>query len=314
MKLIPAKYIIERALQTGELTKDMTVIETSSGTFALGLALVCSKYNLNLIIIGDPAIDEKLKRKLELLGAKVEIVMPSPGIGIQTKRLERLHQIRRELNNTFWTKQYDNPDNSVSYNIVGDQLEQCFGTVDALLGPVGSGGSMCGIGAYLRKKNEDLKMIGIDTHGSVLFGQEDFPRPLRGLGNSGFPKNLKQELFDEVHWLNASDAFFSSNELFKKSGIFMGGTSGATYLVGKWWAKNNPDKIVAVLFPDEGYRYEETIFNENWLKENELFIEQVPQTPTLVTHPLECKKDDWSYMNWNKRNIETVQESLNQAK
>ncbi len=310
MKLIPAKYIIDEALRTGELTKNMTVIETSSGTFALGLALVCSKYKLDLIIIGDSAIDYKLKRKLELLGAKVEILSPSKGVGIQKKRLERLHEIRREFSNTFWTKQYDNPDNPNSYDLVANHIEKYFDKVDCLIGPIGSGGSMCGIGSYLRNKNESLKMIGIDTHGSVLFGQKDFPRALRGLGNSCYPKNLRQNLFDEVHWLNAKDAYHSSNELYKDKQAFMGATSGAAYLVGKWWAKNNPDKTGIILFPDEGHRYEETIFNEKWLRENKLYTNVVSQKPIRVTHPIECNKDDWSYINWNKRKLEDLKTSL----
>ncbi len=310
MKLLPARYIIEKALENGELTKDMTVVESSSGTFALGLALVCSKHKIKLIIIGDPAIDKKLKSKLEMLGTIVEIIEPIEGIGIQKLRLDRLYEIKNGSNNMYWPNQYDNPRNSESYGLVADLIKSTMGKLDCLIGPVGSGGSMCGIGRYLRESNKDLNMIGLDTHASVLFGQNDGPRPFRGLGNSVYPKNLKQHMFDEIHWINANHAYLACKVMYKGTGMFMGGTSGASYLTGVLWSKTNSDKKTLIILPDEGYRYEDTIYNDEWLKLNNQYANNLPKVPVLVDDPLNCKRIEWNYMHWNRREIEHVQLEL----
>lgn len=310
MKLLPARYIIEEALAKGELTKDMTVVESSSGTFALGLALVCSKYNIKLIIIGDPAIDKKLKYKLEMLGTTVEIIEPREGIGIQKLRLERLYEIMNRSSKVYWPNQYDNPYNSESYAMVANQIGKDLGAIDCLIGPVGSGGSMCGIGAYLRQLNKNLFMIGLDTHGSVLFGQKDGPRPFRGLGNSIYPKNLKQDMFDEIHWINANHAYFACKDMYKSTGMFMGGTSGASYLTGLWWSLSHINKKTLIVLPDEGYRYENTIYDDHWLKLNDFYVDEPPAQPVLISDPLDCKRSEWNFMQWNRRKIEPVEMEL----
>ncbi|WP_160128182.1 cysteine synthase family protein [Kordia antarctica] len=309
MKLLPARYIIEESLKSGVLTKDMTVIESSSGTFALGLALVCAKHKLPLIIVGDPAIDDNLKRKLEILGAQVEIVLPEEGKGIQNLRLEKLNEIRKANKNTFWPQQYDNNLNTESYKLVADKVLSHLDTIDCLVGPVGSGGSVCGISNYIREKRNHLHVIGVDTHGSILFGQKDGVRHLRGLGNSVLPKNVNHSVFNEVHWVNAPDAYLTCKEMYRNALLYMGGTSGAAYLVGKWWAEKNPKKKVVIILPDEGHRYVSTIFNDDWLKEQNLYKKTGEiSEPVLVEGPLECEDQKWSYMQWNKRNIKSVEE------
>jgi len=309
MKLLPADFIIRKAEAQGLLKKGMKVIESSSGTFALGLAMVCALKGYELIIVGDHAIDQHLKVRLERLGAQVEQVGSSIDHGgIQKLRIERLKELMRKYPDHFWPQQYDNVDNPKSYEVIAGPLEDSLGQVDFLVGCVGTGGSMCGLGKYLRTSTPGLKIIGIDTHGSVLFGQTDRKRLFRGLGNSLMPGNIDHRAFDEIHWVTAAEGFLAARKLLEEQALYMGPTSGAAYMVGQWLARNHPDKVIVSIFPDEGHRYQDSVFDTKWLKENGVFQAELPHQPLVTTHP-DAITDKWAYMMWHKRQLEEVMET-----
>ena len=85
----------------------------------------------------------------------------------------------------------------------------------------------------------------------------------------------------------------------------MGGTSGAAYMVAKWWAGKNPGKVVVSIFPDEGYRYQDTVYNDKWLEDNNIKLDKLPKNPVQVKHPKDAGAQ-WSYINWNRRSYENV--------
>lgn len=309
MKMLPARFILERARSAGIIGPGSVVIETTSGTFGLALAIQCSLNGYRLILVSDPAIDDSLKRRLEDLGARVEIVSePAPVGGYQRARLDRMAQLQAEHPGHFCPSQYDNPHNPGAYAPLAEQLVESIGSFDCLVGAVGSGGSTCGTSSYLRLVLPHLKTVGVDTQGSVLFGQPDRKRMLRGLGNSLMPKNVDHTAYDEIHWVTAAEAFLSTRRLHQTKALFMGGTSGAAYLAAKWWAEQNPDKRVVVLFPDEGYRYQDTIYNDEWLRANDLWLSQLPSGPRTVAHPLDAS-DCWSRLVWGRQTYEEVVES-----
>src|SRR5262245_53175018 len=197
MKIYPAERCIRRAFEDGLIDSESLVVETSSGTMALSLAIVCNLTSLRLAIVTDKVCDDALKRRLEDLGASVDIVTnPSAAGGYQRARLDRVAEICRQNRNSWWVNQYDNPSNSDSYSAVAQQLIEEFGRVDYLVGSVGSGGSLCGASRYLRCVFPEMTAIGVDTFNSVLFGQEDGSRMLRGLGNSLMPANLDHSALD----------------------------------------------------------------------------------------------------------------------
>src|SRR5260370_41266984 len=129
---------------------------------------------------------------------------------------------------------------------------------------------MCGTTGYLRELFPELHAVGIDTFGSVLFGQPDGPRQLRGLGNSLLPKNLDHTIFDEIHWVSAAEAYLATRMLHRQTSLFCGGTSGAAWMVASQWAKRNPKAKVVCIFPDDGYRYLDSIYQDEYLAENNL--------------------------------------------
>ena len=306
MKMVPARHILRRAEESGLLAPDTTVVETTSGTFGLALAMQCAISGHALVLVSDPVIDARLRRQLEYLGAGVDIVRePGANGGYQATRLARVAEIGEALPNTFCPRQYTNPDNPASYATIAELLADQLGQVDCLVGPVGSGGSMCGTTRSLRQANPDLVSIGIDTHRSVLFGQPDGHRVLRGLGNSLLPGNLDHTQFDEVHWLGAADTFTATRWLHRSRALFMGPTSGASYLVGSWWAARHPDALTVVVLPDEGHRYLDTVYDDDWLAAHGWSGHELPARPRLVTDPA-AADGEWCRLLWGRRSLADV--------
>jgi cysteine synthase A len=309
MKLLPAYFILEQARNAQLIEPGSVVIETSSGTFGLALAILCNLYKYRLILVSDPAIEPPLQRRLEDLGAIVDIVSEPAAVGgFQGARLQRMAQRQAEYPIHFWPAQYSNPHNPGSYAYLAELLAETIGRIDCIVGSVGSGGSMCGSTSYLRLLFPHMHSLGVDTHGSVLFGHPDQKkRLLRGLGNSLMPKNLDHTTFDEIHWVNAAEAFAATRALHRQHAVFMGPTSGAAYMVAKWWAEKNPAANVVVLFPDEGYRYQDTVYNDDWLKANNVLLssQQMTKVPTLYDHPLSTG-NTWARVNWQRRSYEQV--------
>jgi cysteine synthase A len=306
MKLLPAYHILERAAQQGIIGPGSIILESTSGSFGLALAIVCRLQGYNFIMVSDPVIDERLLHRLTDLGVKVEIVRePASKGGFQMARLARLKQLSAQYPGAYWPSQYDNPQNSEAYEPLARYLVDLIGEVDCLVGAVGSGGSMCGTGQALRAISKQVEVIGVDTFGSVLFGLEDTKRIFRGLGNSIMPKILDHSSFDQIHWVTAAEGFHATRVLHSSTALFRGPTSGAAFLAAQWWAKHNPEAKVVVLFPDEGYRYQDEVYNDDWLTAQGLLPHEVPNGPRLVAHPT-MAGPNWSYINWNRRTLEQV--------
>jgi cysteine synthase len=305
MKVYPADYCVRRAIVDG-MRSETLVIESSSGTLALGLAIVSKCRGLRLTIVTDHACDDPFRRRLEDLGAHVEIVSrPAVSGGFQRARLDRLHEIRRKETNAWWVNQYDNPANPVAYSALAAQLLDSIGKIDCLVGTVGSGGSMCGTATYLRMLLPSMKAIGVDTFGSVLFGQPDAQRKLRGLGNSILPANLDHTVFDEIHWVSAAEAFTATRRLHQETTLFRGPTSGAAWLVARFWAAKNPDLNAVCLLPDDGTRYRDTAYDDRYLSKEGLWLDRLPAEPRQVNNPVDAS-GVWSCMNWQRRTYESA--------
>ena len=306
MKLLPARYMLERAVERGQLRAGGTICESSSGTFGLALAMLAVQHGYRLILVSDWALDRHLHRRLVELGADVTIVEnPAPSGGLQQARLDRLAVYLRDVPRSYWPSQYDNPDNPLSYAKVTGQFIDRIGHLDCLVGPVGSGGSMSGTSRYLRTLFPDLHAIGIDTPNSVLFGQPSGRLNLSGLGGNILPRNVDHRQFDEVHWLTPAEVFKATHDLHRKHGLFMGPTSGAAYRVAKWWAQANPGKKVVALFPDEGNRYVETVYDPDWLQAVTGWGDPVRQDPLTVDTP-QAPMPGWSRFLWRRRTLDDV--------
>lgn len=306
MKLLPARFVLDQAERYGHLKPGGRICETTSGTFGLALAMLSVARGYKLTLVSDNAIDLILQQRLRDVGTQLEIVEAAPGKGgIQRARLDRLHKIMADCPGTFCPRQYENPDNPSAYAAVAEQISERVGEIDCIIGTVGSGGSMSGLSRILRMVNPDLNVIGIDTPASFVFGQPDGARALRGLGNSLMPANVDHCQFDRVHWVTAPEAYQATRELHRNHALFQGGTSGAAYLVARWWAAQNPKSNAVVIFPDEGNRYTSTIYNDTYLQSLEGWSDRLPQSPIQVDDP-RAEMPVWSCFDWNRQSINDV--------
>ena len=307
MKLLPARHILDRAGDDGLLEPGTVVIESTSGTFGLALAMECRLRSRPLVLVSDPAVDPALRRRMRDLGAAVDIVAePADVGGYQRARLDRLDELCARHPRHFLPAQYSNPENPGAYALLADELAATLGWVDILVGPVGSGGSMCGTAAGLRDLlGRDVAAVAVDTPGSVLFGQRDAPRRIRGLGNSLMPPNLDHTAFDEVHWVSDREGFAATRALHRRHALYMGPTSGAAWMVAQWKARLEPDARVVVLLPDEGHRYQNTVYDDAWLRRHGLGLRRLPDRPVEVDAPGDGAPE-WSWLRWNRRPLTEV--------
>ncbi|WP_329791306.1 3-deoxy-7-phosphoheptulonate synthase [Lentzea sp. DG1S-22] len=295
MKDRVAKNIITRARRSGELAEGAPIVESSSGTMALGVALVGTLLGHPVHIVTDPRIDKITMAKLTGLGCAVHVVSEMDGNGWQGARLSKLDELMTTLPGAFWPRQYSNPENPAAYRALADELVAELGEVDVLVGAVGSGGSLCGTSRALRERLPDLRVVGVDCVGSVLFGQHDWPQRLQsGLGNSLHPPNLDHEVIDEVHWLNDREAFEATRALTREEKLFGGNTSGSVYRVLTWLAATAlPGTRVVGILPDRGDRYSDTVHDEAYWAERGLPDLPLATTPRRVAAGAQVSS--WSY-------------------
>ena len=297
MKDRVALRMVEDAEAAGVLAPGGTIVESSSGTLAEGLARVGALKGYRVIIVTDPRLDALTRAKLHALGATVEVVDSyHPTGGWQLSRLERLGQILRENPGAVWTCQYDNPSNAAAYEQeMANELLAAFGAdLGALVASVGSGGSLCGTARALKRELPGLRVVAVDAVGSCLFHQPLKKRLQSGHGNNIVPGNLDYRIVDEVHWLSDGEAFTGCRELARREGIFAGGSSGAVYIVASWIAgRLGPGRQVAAILPDRGDRYCDTIYSDLFLAEHGLSEYDVPAAPQPIRYGLDTA-ERWS--------------------
>ncbi|GAA4089361.1 PLP-dependent cysteine synthase family protein [Nonomuraea soli] len=295
MKDRVAKQAILTARADGTLREGGLIVESSSGTLALGVALVGGYLGHPVHIVTDPRIDPLTMAKLSALGATLDIVPAMTGNGWQSARLERLRAVMAANPGAFWPRQYDNPANPAAYTQLADELLAELDSVDVLVGPVGSGGSLCGTARALRRSNPRLRVVAVDAVGSAIFGQPDHPQRLQsGLGNSLIPANVDFSVIDEVHWLSDREAFAGTLELASYEKLFAGNSSGSAYLVARWLgARLGPGATVVAIFPDRGDRYVNTIYSAEYRAAHQLTDLSVPGEPRRIE--ITDTAASWSY-------------------
>jgi cysteine synthase A len=300
MKDRVAKQTILAARIDGTLTDDGLIVESSSGTMAMGVALVGTYLGHDVHIVTDPRIDPLTTAKLTAMGAAVDVVPRMTGSGWQSARLERLQKVMEANPGAFWPRQYDNPANPAAYQALADEVVADVGRVDVLVGAVGSGGSLCGTARALRRLQPDVRVVAVDAVGSAIFGQPDQPGRLQsGLGNSLIPANVDSSVIDDVHWLSDREAFAATLELASYEKIFAGNSSGSAYLVARWLSTRlGPGATVVAIFPDRGDRYVSTIYDSQYRAAHGITDLRPPDAPSRIRHT--DIATTWSYATLDK--------------
>ena len=271
MKARAALSMLRGARARGELRPGEAVVESSSGTLAVGLAYVGAALGHPVIIVADRELDAMTRTLLRARGARVEIVSrPHPVGGWQRARLERVRELLDELPGAYWPDQYNNPDNPAGYRALGRELTEQFERLDAVVCSVGTGGHSAGIAAALRERWPEVRVVGVDSPGSSVFGQPSERRLMRGLGSSIHPGNVAYGQFDEVHWVGPAEAADACRRLAAGCFVTGGWSTGAAAMVAAWCADELGTDRVAAVFPDGPNRYWESVYDDDFCEQHGL--------------------------------------------
>jgi cysteine synthase A len=262
----PGLHMVERARARGDLRPGARIIESTSGTLGLGLALAGMVYGHQVTLVTDPGLEMSMTRLLTAYGAQVNVVSePHPTGGWQQARRERVEQLMARHPGAWCPDQYNNPDNTTAYTPLALELASELGHIDVLVCSVGTGGHSAGVSRVLKQLYPELKVVGVDTIGSTIFGQPARPRLMRGLGSSIYPRNVAYDNFAEVHWVAPAEAVWTCRQLAGSHYATGGWSVGAVALVAGWLACTLPaDSRIAAIFPDGPQRYLGTVFDDDY--------------------------------------------------
>lgn len=296
MKDRPALHMVSRAKQRGELAPGAPIVESTSGTLGLGLALAGIVHGHPVTLVTDPGLEPIVRHLLAAHGAQVELVTrPHPTGGWQEARRERVRRLLESTPGSWCPDQYENPDNVAGYAPLATELIAQLGRVDVLVCSVGTGGHSAGIARVLREYCPNLRIVGVDTVGSTIFGQPAAPRLMRGLGSSIHPRNVDYSAFDEVHWIAPAEAVWACRRLAATHHATGGWSVGAVALVARWLtAQHDPDTRIAAVFPDGPHRYFDTVYNDGYCAEHGLLPAESPSDPDTVDTPWERVVNRWT--------------------
>ncbi|MFV9632903.1 PLP-dependent cysteine synthase family protein [Mycobacterium neumannii] len=296
MKDRPAMYMVERARASGALRPGGRIVESTSGTLGLGLALAGTVYRHPVTLVTDPGMEPIIQRMLRAYGADVDLVTePHPDGGWQQARRDRVLQVLAADESAWYPDQYNNPDNVDAYRGLALELHAQLGTVDVLVCSVGTGGHSAGVARVLREFNPDMQLIGVDTVGSTIFGQPAATRLMRGLGSSIYPGNVDYEAFNEVHWVAPAEAVWACRTMAATHYASGGWSVGAVALVAGWAARTYPaDTTIAAIFPDGPQRYFDTIYNDDFCRQHGLLGEAPPAEPVVIDDPTQHVASSWT--------------------
>ncbi|GAA3248397.1 PLP-dependent cysteine synthase family protein [Nonomuraea helvata] len=292
----PALHMIGQARCRGELRPGAPIIESTSGTLGLGLALAGIAYGHPVTLVSDPGMEPIMHRLLSAYGAHVEMVIdPLPTGGWQAARRERVRALLEERPGSYCPDQYHNPDNVGSYDQLARELAEQLGRIDVLVCSVGTGGHSAGIYRTLRRLSPGVRLVGVDTIGSTIFGQPARPRLMRGLGSSIYPRNVRYQDFSEVHWVAPAEAVWACRRLGSGRYATGGWSVGAVALVASWLARTQrPDTRIVAVFPDGPHRYFDTIYNDAYCARHDLLDREPPPHPAVLAHPAEGEARSWT--------------------
>ncbi|MFF7297224.1 pyridoxal-phosphate dependent enzyme [Streptomyces sp. NPDC008265] len=292
----PGLHMVERARTRGALLPGARIIESTSGTLGLGLALAGMVYGHPVTLVTDPGLEPSMTRLLTAHGAQVDVVSePHPSGGWQEARRERVRLLTGRHPGSWCPDQYHNPDNTDAYTPLALELATALRHIDVLVCSVGTGGHSAGLSRVLRQLYPGLELVGVDTIGSTIFGQPARPRLMRGLGSSIYPRNVAYGSFGEVHWVAPSEAVWACRRLAASHYATGGWSVGAVALVAGWLARTRPaDTRIAAVFPDGPQRYLGTVYDDDYCAAHGLLDGPPAAEPEVVGRVDEKEVTRWT--------------------
>ena len=252
-----AKEIIDDAENEGRLKPGGTIIEPTSGNTGIGLAAIAATRGYRAIIIMPDTMSVERQLLMKAYGADLVL---TPGAQGMAGAIAKAEEIQAQTPGSIIAGQFMNPANPrAHFRTTGPEIwEELQGQVDFLVAGVGTGGTLTGIGEYLKYKNEDVQVIAVEPSDSpLLSGGEAGPHPRQGIGANFVPEVLNRQIIDEIITVSGPDAYAAANQLGHREGVLVGITAGAALWAGLQLAKRpeNEGKNIVIILPDTGERY-----------------------------------------------------------
>ncbi|QIQ06595.1 pyridoxal-phosphate dependent enzyme [Streptomyces liangshanensis] len=300
MKVYAALGAVRSLLRSGRVVPGQTLVDSSSGIYALALAMACHRYGLRCHIVASTTVDAVMRAQLEVLGATVDQMPPSSSLRLdQERRVRHVRQLLAERPDFHWMRQYHDPVHYAGYaefaGLVAGALPDAELTV---VGAVGTGASTGGLVQALRRSGRPVRLVGIQPFGSVTFGSERFSDPeaiIAGIGSSIPFENVRHELYDTLHWVDFRHAMAGAVGLLRDHAVFAGLSTGAAHLVASWEAALDPGRLHLVIGADTGHRYAERVFARHAEA-----LDRSSLRPRRIA-ALDELRPPWSVMEWARR-------------
>ena len=289
-----ALKMIEDAEKDGRLKPGYTIIEGTSGNTGMGLAIAAVIKGYRCIFT---TTDKQSREKVDALKAfGAEVIVCPTDVDPEDPRsyYSVSSRLEKEIPNSWKPNQYDNLSNSLAhYESTGPEIwEQTEGKITHLVVGVGTGGTICGTGKYLKEKNPNIQVLGIDTYGSVfkkyketgIFDKDEiYPYITEGIGEDFLPQNVDFSIIDHFEKVTDKDAALYTRKIAREEGIFAGNSAGAA-MAGLVQMRNmfKPGDVVVVIFHDHGTRYLGKMFNDDWMRERGFLKEEKPKASQLI--------------------------------
>ena len=252
-----AKEMIEEAERCGKLKQGSTIIEPTSGNTGIGIAALAVSKGYRVIIVMPDSMSKERQTLMKAYGA--ELVLTDGKLGM-SGAIRAAEELANKIENSFVAGQFINPSNPEAHRrTTGPEIwNDTDGCVDIFVAGVGTGGTITGVGEYLKAQDPNVKIVAVEPYSSrVLSGGEAGLHKIQGIGAGFVPKILNTDIYDEIIAVESENAFICSREIAKTDGVLVGISSGAALSAAKELAmrEENKDKNIVVLFPDTGDRY-----------------------------------------------------------
>lgn len=284
-----AVYLIRDAEKRGLLLPGGTIVESSSGNFGIGLAMVGAACGYRVVIVVDAKTSQPIRRMLQAYGAElvdVPIAAADASGSMQVARMQKAKELASLIPGAWYPCQHLNPENAKAHEMfTAPEIEVAFGGApDVIVVGVSTAGQLSGISRYFKKHYPATRIVGVDVAGSAVFGTPSHSYKMTGLGLSFTPPNFDPQVLDAAYSVDDNLAFSVCHILARKEGLLLGASTGAIVAAALAYGNRiSSHQRMVLLNPDRGDRYLETIYNPSWLYEQGIDLLLEPQLTTAIS-------------------------------